>query len=111
MDIDGSLFTISSRTVNLTTMGAAYVLNDAVCHWSRRANDGEYDDTTTSLPSADDRVFMEGLRNIAAFRRSLRDNSGNEIGTSASQCLVESMARAPRYGNREPGHNGHAETW
>ena len=83
------------------------MLNDAFATGRGVPMMAEYDDTATSLPSADDRVLAEGLRNIAAYV-NLRDNPGNEIGTSANWRLVESMARAPRYGNRERGHNGHA---
>ena len=44
----------------------------------------EYDDTATSLPSADDRVFMGRITQYRGLHVNLRDNSGNEIGTSAS---------------------------
>lgn len=82
--IDGSLFTISSHTVNLTTMGTAYVLNDAFATGRGVPMMAEYDDTGTNVPSADDRLYMGRITLNRALHVNLRDNSGAEIGTSSS---------------------------
>lgn len=95
--IDSQLFSISSYTSNLNTMTTAFVLNDAFATGRGVPAMGEYDDTSTTLPSADDRVFMARITQNRAWHNYAVNAAGLAIH------VAQGSTTSGQYGNLAMG--------
>lgn len=86
--IDGQLFSINASTSNLNTMTTAFVSNNAFATGRGVPIMAEWDDTSTDLPSADDRLYMLRMTQYRALHSNPRNNSGLELFTLTTPGVV-----------------------
>ena len=77
--LDAQLFNISGYTSNLNTMTTAFVLNDAFATGRGVPAMAEFDDSSTSIPSGDDRVFMLRITQNRGLHSYLVNAAGTAI--------------------------------
>lgn len=94
-NIDSNIFTMSGYTSNLATMTTAYVLNNAFATGRGVPAMAEYDDTSTDVPSGDDRVYMLRMTANRGLHVNLRDVAGtSDLGSSISSSAAHIAAAA-----------------
>lgn len=93
-NIDSNIFTMSGYTSNLTTMTTAYVLNNAFATGRGVPAMAEYDDTSTDVPSGDDRVYMLRMTANRGLHINPRTSGGSELFTTTDPGAVHGTGAA-----------------